>query len=120
MCCISSLPLFNLFSSSGAENTLIKVTVKDNGVKFAVRVQPRASRSAIAGEQDGTLKIRLAAPPVDGEANEELIRFLSKLFNVARAQIVIRSGQTSRNKLIVIDGISADEVERVLQPTLGG
>jgi uncharacterized protein len=99
---------------------LIKITAKDNGVGFAVRVQPRASRSGIAGELDGALKIRLAAPPVDGEANEELIRFLSKLFNVARAQIVIRSGQTSRNKLIMINGTSVNEAERVLQPLLGG
>ena len=99
---------------------MIKITAKDNGVSFAIRVQPRASRSTIAGELDGALKIRLAAPPVDGEANEELIRFLSKLFNVARAQIVMRSGQTSRNKLIMIDGILVDEVEQVLQPMLDG
>jgi uncharacterized protein (TIGR00251 family) len=99
---------------------LINLTAKDNGVSFSIRVQPRASRSEIAGELEGTLKIRLAAPPVDGEANEELIRLLSKLFKVTRSQIVIRSGQTSRNKLIVIDGISVDEAEQVLQPMLGG
>lgn len=99
---------------------MINLTAKDNGVSFSIRVQPRASRSEIAGELEGTLKIRLAAPPVDGEANEELIRLLSKLFKVTRAQIVIRSGQTSRNKLIVIDGVSVDEAEQVLQPMLGG
>ncbi len=99
---------------------MINLTAKDNGVSFSIRVQPRASRSEIAGELEGTLKIRLAAPPVDGEANEELIRLLSKLFKVTRSQIVIRSGQTSRNKLIVIDGISVDEAEQVLQPMLGG
>ncbi len=99
---------------------MINLTAKDNGVSFAIRVQPRASRSEIAGELEGTLKIRLAAPPVDGEANEELIRLLSKLFKVTRSQIVIRSGQTSRNKLIVIDGVSVDEAEQVLQPMLGG
>ncbi|MEK7833575.1 MAG: DUF167 domain-containing protein [Acidobacteriota bacterium] len=99
---------------------MIKLTAKNNGVSFVIRVQPRASRSDIAGELEGALKIRLAAPPVDGEANEELVRFLSKLFGVTRAQIVIRSGQTSRNKLIVIDGVSVDEAEQVLQPMLGG
>lgn len=99
---------------------MINLTAKDNGVSFAIRVQPRASRSEVAGELEGTLKIRLAAPPVDGEANEELIRLLSKLFKVTRSQIVIRSGQTSRNKLIVIDGVSVDEAEQVLQPMLGG
>lgn len=99
---------------------MVKLAVSDNSITFAVRVQPRASRSEIVGEFGDAFKIRLAAPPVDGEANEELIRFLSKLFNVTRAQIVIRSGQTSRNKLIVIDGISVDEAEQVLQPMLGG
>ena len=99
---------------------MINLTAKDNGVSFAIRVQPRASRSEIAGELEGTLKIRLAAPPVDGEANEELIRLLSKLFKVTRSQIAIRSGQTSRNKLIVIDGVSVDEAKQVLQPMLGG
>lgn len=98
---------------------MIKITAKNSGVCFAVRVQPRASRSDVAGELDGALKVRLAAPPVDGEANEELIRLMSKLFNVARSQIVIRSGQTSRNKLIVIDGISVDEAEQVFQAMLG-
>ena len=113
-------PLFKQFSSEEFEVVLIKLTAKNNGVSFVIRVQPRASRSDIAGELEGALKIRLAAPPVDGEANEELVRFLSKLFGVTRAQIVIRSGQTSRNKLIVIDGVSVDEAEQVLQPMLGG
>ncbi len=98
---------------------MIKITAKNNGVSFAVRVQPRASRSDVAGELDGALKVRLAAPPVDGEANEELIRLMSRLFNVSRSQIVIRSGQTSRNKLIVVEGISVNDAEQVLQSTLG-
>ncbi len=98
---------------------MIKIAAKDHGVSFTIRVQPRASRTGIVGEMDGALKIRLAAPPVDGEANEELIRFLSKLFDVSRAQISIRSGQTSRNKLIVIDGITIESAEQVLQSVLG-
>ena len=94
---------------------MIKIAAKDNGITFSVRVQPRASRTNIAGELDGALKVRLAAPPVDGEANEELIRFLAKLFDVPRAQIVIRSGQTSRNKLVAIGGISVEKGGQVLQ-----
>lgn len=86
---------------------------------FAVRVQPRASRSGVVGELDGALKIRLAAPPVDGEANEELIRVLAKLFDVPRSQVAISSGQTSKNKLIRIEGISAAEAEKVLQSGFG-
>ena len=101
------------------ETVLIKLTAKNTGVSFAVRVQPRASRSAIAGEVDGALKVRLAAPPVDGEANEELIQLLSKLFKAPRAQIAIRSGQTSRNKLIVVEGVSVEEAEQVFRATVG-
>ncbi len=85
---------------------------------FAVRVQPRASRSGVVGELDGALKIRLAAPPVDGEANEELARVLAKLLDVSRAQIEIISGQTSKNKLVRVSGISADVCENLLSQVL--
>lgn len=101
------------------ETVLIKLTAKNNGVSFAVRVQPRASRSAIAGEVDGVLKVRLAAPPVDGEANEELIQLLSKFFDVSRSQVSIRSGQTSRNKLVVIEGVTMEQAKQAFQSTLG-
>lgn len=99
---------------------MIQPTAKDGGITFAIRVQPRASRSEVVGELDGALKVRLAAPPVDGEANEELIRFLAKLFGVSRRQISILSGQTSKNKLIRVDALAADEGERILQAVLGG
>ncbi|MFN0110767.1 MAG: DUF167 domain-containing protein [Blastocatellia bacterium] len=98
---------------------MVKLAVSDNSITFAVRVQPRASRSEIVGEFGDAFKIRLAAPPVDGEANEELIRFLAKFFGVARAQISIRSGQTSKNKLIAVTGISADEAESAVKSALG-
>jgi uncharacterized protein (TIGR00251 family) len=97
---------------------LIKLSAKDGGVSFAVRVQPRASKSEVAGELDGALKVRLAAPPVDGEANEELIRFLARLFDTPRRQIAIISGQTSKNKLVRISGISVEEVEKAFSAAL--
>ncbi|MCI0525223.1 MAG: DUF167 domain-containing protein [Acidobacteria bacterium] len=98
---------------------MIKLTANNDGVTFAVRVQPRASKSAITGELDGALKIRLAAPPVDGEANEELIRFLAKLFDVPRARVSIISGPTSKNKIVKISGISSNEVEQALNGKMG-
>lgn len=98
---------------------MIKLTVADNLITFAVRVQPRASRNEIVGQLDDALKIRLAAPPVDGQANEELIRLLARFFAVSRAQISIRSGQTSKNKLIGISEIPAAEVEMRLKSVLG-
>ncbi|MCI0661303.1 MAG: DUF167 domain-containing protein [Acidobacteria bacterium] len=97
---------------------MIKFTSRDNGVTFAVRVQPRASRSGVAGELDGALKVRLASPPVDGEANDELVRVLAKLFDVSRAQIEIISGQTSKNKLVWVKGISAVLCEMALREAL--
>jgi hypothetical protein len=102
----------------GLLSGLIKLTAKDGGISFAVRVQPRASKSGVAGELDGALKIRLAAPPVDGEANEELIRLLAKLFNVPRQQVTLASGQTSKNKLVRVSGISIEEGRKVLAEVL--
>lgn len=94
---------------------MIKFTSRDNGVTFAVRVQPRASRSGVAGELDGALKILLTSPPVDGEANDELVRVLAKLFDVSRAQVEIISGKASKNKLVCISGISAELLEMALR-----
>jgi len=97
---------------------LIKLTAKDGGVTFAVRVQPRASKSGVAGELDGILKIRLAAPPVDGEANEELIHFLARFFGVPRANVSIISGSTSKNKIVKVSGVSPNDAKRKLNEEL--
>ena len=97
---------------------MIKLAAKDGGVTFAVRVQPRASKSGVAGELDGVLKISLTAPPVEGAANEELIRLLAKLFDAPRQRIEILSGQASRNKVVSVSGISADAAARVLAESL--
>jgi uncharacterized protein (TIGR00251 family) len=77
-------------------------------------VQPRASRSGLAGEVDGALRIRLAAPPVDGEANEELVNLLANLLDIPRRQVEIISGQRSKNKVIRVSGISADVCEKTI------
>jgi uncharacterized protein len=97
---------------------LIKLATKDGGVTFAVRVQPRAAKSGVAGELDGVLKVRLSSPPIEGQANEELIRLLAKLFDAPRQRIAILVGQTSKNKIVSVSGISVDEAERVLAGVL--
>ena len=99
---------------------MIRLTVTGDAISFAVRVQPRASRSGVVGQLDGALKIRLAAPPVDGEANEELIRLLAKLFDAPRQRIAILSGQSSKNKVVIVSGISVDEASRVLAEAVDG
>ncbi len=86
----------------------------DDGVSFAVRVQPRARRNAIVGELGDALKIALTAPPVDGRANEACVEFFAELFDVPRSSVTITSGQSSRNKVIRVMGISVAEIRRRL------
>ena len=74
------------------------------GVTFAVRIVPRASRSEIVGEHEGAFRIRVAAPPVEGAANRELIRLLAKEFKFPQSSIEIVSGETSKNKVVRING----------------
>ncbi len=78
--------------------------------------QPRASRTGLAGEIDGAVRVRLAAPPVDGEANDELIRFLARLFDVPRGNVSLLSGATSKNKVVLVRGASAEAGARLLNP----
>jgi uncharacterized protein (TIGR00251 family) len=78
--------------------------------KLAVTVVPRSSRTEIAGVIGGRLKIRLAAPPVDGKANEELVKFLSKLLKVPKSDIAIVSGISAKRKLLDIDGIEQSAI----------
>jgi uncharacterized protein (TIGR00251 family) len=78
---------------------------KDDGLRFRVRVKPRASKSAIVGVKVDELEVAVAAPPVDGAANEELVRTLAAALGVARRQIAIVSGEASRTKLVQVTGI---------------
>jgi uncharacterized protein (TIGR00251 family) len=85
-----------------------------SGITFAVKVQPRARRNAIVGELGDALKIALTAPPVNGRANEACTEFFANLLSLPRASITIASGQSSRNKVIRVAGISADELKKRL------
>jgi len=81
-----------------------------HGVRFDVRVQPRASRSEVVGEHDGALRIRLAAPPVDGAANEALIELLADLVHVPKRSVRIVAGESSRRKVVEIAGVTPEQV----------
>ena len=83
---------------------MLRYTEADGAITFAVRVVPRASKSALAGEHDGALRIRIAAPPVEGAANEELVRFLARTFGVAPRAVEILSGHTSKLKRVRVAG----------------
>jgi uncharacterized protein len=93
---------------------MISVHDTPSGATFAVKVHPRAKKNAITGEVGDTLKLALSAPPVDGKANEACIDFFAKLLNVPRSSITIAAGQSSRNKVIRVNGLSAEEVGRRL------
>ena len=86
----------------------------DDGVSFAVKVHPRAKKNSITGELGDALKVSLTSPPIDGRANEGCIEFFAKLLKVPRSSVTIASGQTSRNKVIRVVGLSAEELrERI-------
>ncbi len=93
---------------------MIPIRDTDNGATFAVRVQPRASRNAVVGEMGDALKIALSAPPVEGKANEACIEFLAILLKVPRSSVTIASGESSRNKVIRVAGLSAQQVRERL------
>lgn len=95
-----------------AGHDLIETTA--SGITLRLRVHPRASRTELAGPYAGALKVRVAAPPVDGEANEELIRFLARQLGVPRSAVTIKSGSGSRSKVAAIEGIDAREAAKRL------
>jgi len=93
---------------------LIPIQENAGGVSFAVRVHPRAKKNAVTGELGDALKVALTAPPVEGKANEACIEFFAKLLKVPRSSVSIAAGQSSRNKVIRIAGLSAKELEKRL------
>ncbi len=91
---------------------MIPIRQLGGGVTFAVKVHPRAKTNAITGELGNALKVSLTSPPVEGRANEACIEFFAKLLKVPRSSVTIASGQTSRQKVIRVDGLSAEEVRK--------
>lgn len=83
------------------------------GCTLTVRVQPRAKRSEICGVRNGCLRVRLNAPPVDGKANDELVRLLRKRLGLAKSAIAFVSGETSREKVLLLRNQIADVSRRL-------
>jgi uncharacterized protein (TIGR00251 family) len=85
---------------------MIQFTQREGALIFNVRVVPRASSSEVVGEHDGALRVRVAAPPVEGAANEELVRALARAFDVPARNVEIMSGHASKTKRVrVVGGI---------------
>jgi uncharacterized protein (TIGR00251 family) len=89
---------------------MIELRETATGVSFSVRLQPRAKKNQVSGELGGALKVAVTAPPIEGRANEALIRFLAELLKVARSSVTIAAGASSRNKVIRIEGMTPEQV----------
>ena len=88
------------------------------GATFQVKVHPRARKNRITGAVGDALKLALTAPPVEGRANEACVAFLAEFLNVARSSVTIAAGESSRQKLIRVAGLSAAQVEAKLRMIL--
>lgn len=83
-------------------------------ISISLHVQPRGRKTEIVGVHGDALKVKVAAPPVDGAANEELIRFFAKFLGVAKSQVEIRHGDQSRRKVIEVSGVTTAEFTDLL------
>lgn len=90
------------------------MTTRGSEARISVRVHPGAASNQVTGVSDDVLRIRIAAPPLKGKANRELINFLSRLLNIGKDNINIIKGHTTRDKIIGINGLGREEVLRRL------
>ena len=91
------------------------ITPIRTGVRLRLRVQPRASRDEVAGVAGDAIRVRLTAPPVDGAANEALLRFLAGRLDLTLSAVTLVSGRTSRTKVVEAAGLTAEEAARRLR-----
>ena len=91
-----------------------------NGVELRILVQPRASRDQLVGIQGEELKVRLAAPPVEGAANAACCAFFAKLCRLPRSRVTLVAGESSRHKRLLLSGAKAADVAAILEPLAGG
>ena len=94
-----------------SDRRMLQYSVQNGDLVFRVQVVPRASRSEVLGEHNGSLRVRLAALPVDGAANDELRRLLAKTFKVPRSSVQLVLGHTSRTKQIRIVGVDEEALK---------
>jgi len=95
------------------------MSIPENKARISVQVYPSAVRNEIVGLTNGVLRVKLSAPPVKGKANRELLAFLSQLLGISKDRIGIIKGQTTRNKIIAIDGMTKEAAIKLLFPGQG-
>ena len=87
----------------------------DGRITLTLHIQPGAKKTEFAGLHGDALKIRLAAPPVDGKANEALIKFMAETLGLTKSAVSLKSGQTSRRKVLEVQGATTEAVARLIQ-----
>jgi hypothetical protein len=98
----------------------LNVTDASKGAAFTVKIVPKANKTEIVGiQEDGTIKIRLMAPPVEGQANEELISFLAEFLHVSRNDVEIVAGLEGRRKLVSVMNVRAEDIDRLVKAEAG-
>jgi uncharacterized protein (TIGR00251 family) len=90
------------------------ISEANGAVRVSIYVQPRASRTEVVGEYGAAIKLRVAAPPVEGEANREVVRFLSKLLGIPAASVELVSGESGRRKVVELRGVTLEFVRSKL------
>ncbi len=88
--------------------------MKEEQATIVVQVQPNASQNRVARFEDGILHLRIAAPPVKGKANQELLRFLSDILEISQTSLTIEKGLTSKRKVIAVTGLTQQQVTELL------
>ena len=87
----------------------LNIKLRKDGIQFSAIIQPRSSKNKICGLHNGSLKIRLMSPPIDGAANKMCVKLLAKMLSVSPSRIVIVSGHKGRNKIIRVEGVNITE-----------
>jgi uncharacterized protein (TIGR00251 family) len=91
---------------------------EDGALLLTLHIQPGAKKSGVAGRHGDALKIRVAAPPADGKANAALLDFLARWLQIPKSALCLKSGQTSRRKVVRVQGVEADALAELLAKTL--
>ena len=87
---------------------MLHLTQVENGIRLEIKVQPRSSKNQIVGEHNGALKVKLTAPPVEGEANQALLAYLASILKIPKKNVVLLKGESSRNKILEIRGVNVE------------
>jgi hypothetical protein len=93
-------------------------SLMDGTVLIRLHVQPKASKSRIVGIHDGCLKLAVAAPPLDGKANTEVVKCLANILGVPVRDVTVKSGAQSRKKLIVVKALDVSEIRAIIDKIL--